>query len=201
MLFGCGKTPDVPPAPSAAPPLVSGIDIQYFDPSVRPQEDFYKHINGKWLADTEIPPDKGSYGTFMKLSDDSEAKLHAIIEDLQKSVDPGDPDQQKIADLYSSFMDEPTLESLGIRPLSGEFAKIDALKDKKEITGLIAHFNEIGVAAPFSPGASGRQGFHPICLRPRAGRSWDARSRLLPAERRQDEAGSHALRRNTSKRC
>ncbi len=151
MLFGCGKTPDVPPAPSAAPPLVSGIDIQYFDPSVRPQEDFYKHINGKWLADTEIPPDKGSYGTFMKLRDDSEAKLHAIIEDLQKSVDPGDPDQQKIADLYSSFMDEPTLESLGIKPLSGEFAKIDALKDKKEITGLIAHFNEIGVAAPFSP--------------------------------------------------
>jgi predicted metalloendopeptidase len=151
MLFGCGKAPEVPPAPSAAPPLVSGIDIQYFDPSVRPQEDFYKHINGKWLADTEIPPDKGSYGTFMKLRDDSEAKLHAIIEDLQKSVDPADPDQQKIADLYFSFMDEPTLESLGTKPLSGEFAKIDALKDKKEITGLIAHFNEIGVAAPFSP--------------------------------------------------
>jgi len=151
MLFGCGKAPELPPAPSAAPPLVSGIDIQYFDPSVRPQEDFYKHINGKWLADTEIPPDKGSYGTFMKLRDDSEAKLHAIIEDLQKSVDPADPDQQKIADLYFSFMDEPTLESLGTKPLSGEFAKIDALKDKKEITGLIAHFNEIGVAAPFSP--------------------------------------------------
>ena len=150
MLFGCGKAPEVPPAPTA-PALVSGIDIQYFDASVRPQADFYKHINGKWLADTEIPPDKGSYGTFMKLRDVSEAKLHAIIDDLQKSVDPNDPNQQKIADLYFSFMDEPALESLGIKPLSGEFAKIDALKDKKEIAGLIAHFNEIGVAAPFSP--------------------------------------------------
>ena len=151
VLFGCSKAPEVPPAPSAAPALVSGIDIQYFDASVRPQDDFYKHINGKWLADTEIPPDKGSYGTFMKLRDDSEAKLHAIIDDLQKSVDPSDPNQQKIADLYFSFMDEPALESLGIKPLSGEFAKIDALKDKKELAGLIAHFNEIGVAAPFSP--------------------------------------------------
>jgi putative endopeptidase len=151
VLFGCGKAPEVPPAPGAAPALVSGIDIQYFDASVRPQDDFYKHINGKWLADTEIPPDKGSYGTFMKLRDDSEAKLHAIIDDLQKSVGPSDPNQQKIADLYFSFMDEPALESLGIKPLSGEFAKIDALRDKKEIAGLIAHFNEIGVAAPFSP--------------------------------------------------
>src|SRR5580704_8246336 len=150
MLFGCGKGPEVPAAPTA-PALVSGIDIQFFDASVPPQDDFYKHINGKWLADTEIPPDKGSYGSFMKLRDDSEAKLHAIIDDLQKSVDPSDPDQQKIADLYFSFMDEPALESLGIKPLSGEFSKIDALKDKKEIAGLIAHFNEIGVAAPFSP--------------------------------------------------
>ena len=143
MLFGCSKTPEVPPAPSAPPPLVSGIDLQYFDASVRPQDDFYKHINGKWLADTEIPPDKGSYGTFMQLRDDSEAKLRTIIDDLQKSVDPSDPNQQKIADLYFSFMDEPTLESLGIKPLAGEYAKIDALKDKKEIAGLIAHFNEI----------------------------------------------------------
>ena len=49
----------------------------------------------------------------MKLRDDSEAKLHAIIDGLQKSVDAADPDQQKIADLYFSFMDEPTLESSG----------------------------------------------------------------------------------------
>jgi len=151
ILLGCSGPREVTPAPGAAPVLVSGIDIQYFDASVRPQDDFYKHINGKWLADTEIPPDKGSYSTLMKLRDDSEAKLHIIIDDLQKSVDPSDPNQQKIADLYSSFMDEPTLEALGLKPLAGEFAKISALKHKKEIAGLIAHFNEIGVTAPYSP--------------------------------------------------
>jgi len=150
MLFGCGKGPEVQ-APSAAPALLSGIAVQYFDPAARPQDDFYKHINGKWLADTEIPPDKGSYGTFMMLRDEAEAKLHTIIDDLQKSVDASDPDQQKIADLYASFMDERALDGLGIKPLAGEFAKIDALKDKKEIAGLIAHLNEISVTAPFSP--------------------------------------------------
>jgi len=150
ILCGCGKAPEAPPASNAAPPLKSGIEIQYIDASVRPQDDFYKHINGKWLATTEIPPDKGRYGTFIQLRDEAEAKLHSIIDGLQKSVDPSDPDQQTIADLYFSFMDEPTLESLGTKPLDDEFAKIEAIKDKKEIAGLIAHFNEIGVAAPYN---------------------------------------------------
>jgi putative endopeptidase len=151
MLFGCAKSPEAPPATSAALPLTSGIDIQYFDPSVRSQDDFYKHINGKWLAETEIPPDKGGYGTFSKLSDESEAQLRSIIDGLQKSVDPGDPNQQKIADLYFSFMNEATLDSLGIKSLAGEFSRIDAVKDKKELVGLIAHLNEIGVTTPYSP--------------------------------------------------
>jgi putative endopeptidase len=150
MLYGCAKAPEAPPANAPTMPS-SGIEIQYFDGAVRAQDDFYKHINGKWLKDTQIPPDKGTYGTFYQLRDDSEAKLHAIIDGLQKSVDPSDPNQQKIANLYFSFMDEPALESLGIKPLDAEFATIDALKDKKEIAGLIAHLNEIGVSAPYSP--------------------------------------------------
>jgi predicted metalloendopeptidase len=156
LVVGCGKPPEAPPpAPVAAPappPLSSGIDVQYIDDSVRAQDDFYKHINGKWLATTEIPADKGRYGSFDKLADDSQAQLRGIVEDLQKSADPKDPDQQKVADLYGTFMDEPALEALGLKPLDAEFARIDALKDKKEIAGLIGHLNQIGVAAPYSPG-------------------------------------------------
>ena len=107
-VCGCGS----PPPQTPVPVVKSGIEVQYIDNAVRPQDDFYKHINGKWLTETAIPPDKGSYGTFMKLRDDAEANLHTIIDGLQKSVDPTDPNQQKIADLYSSFMDEPQLETL-----------------------------------------------------------------------------------------
>jgi len=155
LVAGCSKPPEAPQteaAAPAAPALVSGIDLQYIDDSVRPQDDFYKHVNGKWLATTEIPADKGRYGSFDLLVDNSQAQLRGIVEDLQKSADPKDPDQQKIADLYSTFMDEPALEQLGLKPLDAEFAKIDALKDKKEIAGLVAHLNQIGVAAPYTPG-------------------------------------------------
>jgi len=153
FVVGCSKAPEAPrqAAAPAAPALISGIDVQYVDDSVRPQDDFFKHINGKWLATTEIPADKASYGSFDKLFDDSEAQLRSIVESLQKSTAATDADQQRIADLYASFMDEPRLEGLGLKPLEMEFAKIDALNDKKQIAGVIAHFNQIGVTAPYTP--------------------------------------------------
>ena len=131
--------------------LVSGIDTQYIDDSVRAQDDFYRHVNGNWLASTEIPADKGRYGAFDKLADDADDQLRGIVEELLISVDATDPDQQKIADLYASFMDDAALEQLGLKPLDAEFAKIDALRDKTEIPSLIAHFNRIGIAAPYTP--------------------------------------------------
>src|SRR5580692_4989279 len=66
-----------------APALISGIDIQYIDDSVRAQDDFYQHVNGKWLASTVIPPDKGRYGSFDKLTDDAQDQLRSIVEGLQ----------------------------------------------------------------------------------------------------------------------
>jgi putative endopeptidase len=151
LMAACGKAPDTAAPQPSAPALISGIDIKYVDDSVRAQDNFYQHINGKWLASTEIPPDKGAYDSFDKLYDDSQVQLRSIVERLQKSADPSDPDQQKIADLYSSFVNEAAAESAGLQPLDAEFARIDALKDKKEIAAEIAHLGVIGVGAPFSP--------------------------------------------------
>jgi putative endopeptidase len=152
FVASCGTQPETPkPAAPATRVPVSGINLQYVDDSVRAQDDFYQHVNGKWLASTEIPPDKGSYDPWDQLEDEAKEQLRGIIEGLQKSVDTADPDQQKIADLYSGFMDEAALENAGLRPLDAEFLKIDRIEDKKEIPSLIAHFNQIGVPAPYTP--------------------------------------------------
>ncbi len=150
VITGCSKTAPPPPPPTPPAPI-AGIEMQYIDHSVRPQDDFYRYVNGKWLDLTEIPPDKGRYGAFDKLQDDSQDQLRGIIEGLQASTAPKDPEQQKIADLYASFMDEAALQQLGLKPLDAELARIDALKDKADIPALIAHFNEIGVTAPYTP--------------------------------------------------
>jgi predicted metalloendopeptidase len=130
---------------------VSGIDVNYIDASVRPQDDFFVHLNGGWLKSTEIPAEKSSWGTFAKLRDDVLPELRGIIEtaEADKTRKAGS-DTQKIGDLYASFMDEQKLESLGIKPLTGELNAIRAIKDKKGFPLLVARLSRIGVTTPYS---------------------------------------------------
>ncbi|MES2742306.1 MAG: M13-type metalloendopeptidase [Pseudomonadota bacterium] len=138
-------------APAGA--LVSGIAIEYADPAVRAQDDFFLHTNGKWLAATEIPADKSSWGSFAKLRDDTQPQLRAIIEAAASSPDrAAGSDTQKIGDLYASFMDEKKLEELGLRPLTADLAQIAALQDKKQLPAMIAQFNQRSVTAPYDFG-------------------------------------------------
>jgi len=144
LAAGCAATPPVH--------LTSGVDPADFDQAVRPQDDLYEHVNGGWMARHPIPPDKAWYGVFIKVRDDTLAELRKIVEGL--AADPAaarDEDARKIRDLYASFMDERRLDALGLEPLAPELARIAAISGKDQLPELIAHFNEIGVGAPFRP--------------------------------------------------
>ena len=135
-------------APAAAGAPVSGIETQYIDPSVRAQDDFFAHVNGKWLKANEIPADKSSWGTFAKLRDDTQPQVRAIIESAQADKRAG-PDARKIGSLYASYMNEAKREQLGYKPLNGELAKIRGLKDKKAVPAMVAHLSKLGVSTPY----------------------------------------------------
>jgi len=137
--------------PAATPALRSGIETQYFDHGVRPQDDFYEYVNGKWLASIDIPPDRPAYGTATKLFDDAQRQLREIIEEAAKNpnLDPGS-DESKIGTLYNSFVDEARIEDLGSKPLASELARIDALKSKRDVPALIAHLQQLDVTVPYA---------------------------------------------------
>jgi putative endopeptidase len=149
LVFAAGAINGAAAVDSSAPgaPMLSGIDLQYVDQSVRPQDDLYRHLNGKWLDSFQIPPDKGTYGSFTYLDDLTQEQLRGIIDGLAGNADA---EARKIADLYASFMDEGRLESLRISPLRSEFAAIDAVSGKNGIPPLIAHLNRIGAVAPYA---------------------------------------------------
>jgi putative endopeptidase len=138
------------PSGSAAP--VSGIDLQYVDTSVRVQDDPNRYLNGKWLASTQIPDDKPSFGTFNKVYDDAQDQLKLIVDAAAGDTrSPAGSDQGRIRDLYHSFMDESRLEKLGSRPLSQELNGIAALNSTAGMPALLAHLQRIGVETPFTP--------------------------------------------------
>nr|WP_223826919.1 M13-type metalloendopeptidase [Undibacterium aquatile] len=147
MIAGAASTSAAEPAKVAS--LQSGIDVQYNDKSVKPQEDFYRHVNGTWLKNAQIPSDRSSAGAFMDLREAVVPRLHAIIDALAKAKNASGSDAQKISDLYASFMDTKSIEAAGLKPLQADFAKIDALTDKKQIPVLMAWLNRISVTAPY----------------------------------------------------
>nr|WP_311197409.1 M13 family metallopeptidase [Rugamonas brunnea] len=138
-------------AEPATAALRSGIDVQYIDSAVRPQDDFFRYLNGKWLQNTEIPADKASWGSFIQLREATLPQLRGLIEAAQQDKAGRKPgsEAQKIADLYASYMDEQKLDALGIKPLAGELNRIRSIKDKKALPALIAHLDAIGVATPY----------------------------------------------------
>ena len=155
-LAGCAthQSP-VKPSGAVAPTVSSGIDLQYVDSSVRPQDDAYQYLNGKWLRTYQLPRDRGAVGSFTAVEDTTEEQLRAIVESLPSATAPGatagngDPDAEKLADLYASFLNEGQIEMLGLKPLQAELAAIDAIKDMNGLPALVAHMNALGAGAPY----------------------------------------------------
>jgi predicted metalloendopeptidase len=145
-----GPVAGTTPGPTAGPTtLASGVDTEYVDAAVRPQDDTYRHLNGKWLDTFQIPPDRGIYVSFTQVADRTDDQLHELVDGLAGATADTDPDARKLADVYASFMDEAKLESLALQPLMPDFAAVDAMKSKKDIPALIAHLNQSGADAPY----------------------------------------------------
>ena len=127
-----------------------GIDTTNFDRSVRPQDDFFRFVNGGWLKRTEIPQDAASWGAFNELREGSRTALHTILDSaLATNPKPGS-ELRKVRDLYRSFMDSARVEALGATPLQPELKVIAAVKSAKQLPAAFAHFAKIGVQVPVS---------------------------------------------------
>ncbi|MCD6026317.1 MAG: family peptidase [Solimicrobium sp.] len=131
--------------------LVSGIDQKHNDPAIRVQDDFYRHVNGTWLKNTEIPADKSRWGAFNILADKVLQQMHEITIGLSSDKKiAGDSDEQKIRDAYESFMDTKAISALGLKPLDGIFRKVDNVSSKDQLPELIAYFNRVDITAPYN---------------------------------------------------
>ena len=126
-----------------------GIQTQWMDETVEPGDDFYRFVNGDWLASTEIPDDKTRIGAFITLRDLSEERLHGILEDLANSQQPETLDEQRIAAAYRAFMDEDAIEAAGLAPAWPYLSRIYSIET---LDDLVKVFATPGFASPLGLG-------------------------------------------------
>ena len=135
-----------------APPQKSGIDKSFVDSSVRPQDDLFRHVNGKWLKEVPIPADRSVDGAFYKLRDQSEANLRTIIEQSTQASGSASSDARKVGDLFASFMNEDKIEALGLTAIKADLDMIQAISDKPGLIRAFATLGKMGADIPFGMG-------------------------------------------------
>ena len=141
-------------------PLPSGIPIDELDSGIRPQDNLFRHVNGRWLARTEIPADRARYGTFQILAEEAEKAVREIVEGAASA--PAGSDERKSGDLYASFMDADRAELLGSQPMSQALAAAQAVSSVPELTETLGGLEQLGMpgslpdpcrARPWQPAA------------------------------------------------
>ncbi|WP_396925044.1 M13 family metallopeptidase [Mycolicibacterium sp.] len=122
--------------------LRSGIDLSHVEAEVRPQDDLFGHVNGRWLTEYTIPGDRATDGAFRTLYDRAEEQVRELITSASGARGT---DEQRIGDLYASFLDEDAVERRGVQPLLDEMARIDAAADPAALAAVIGGLQRTGV--------------------------------------------------------
>jgi putative endopeptidase len=123
--------------------LPSGITTDEIDPGIRPQDDLFRHVNGRWLARTEIPADRAGYGTFQILAEEAEKAVREIVERAASA--PAGSEERKFGDLYASFMVADRAELLGSQPISEALAAARAVRSIPELLETLGRLERVGV--------------------------------------------------------
>jgi putative endopeptidase len=115
---------------------------------IRPQDDFWRWVNGRWLDSTEIPPDWPSYGTTEWLYDHTNAQLLNLIEDAAAGRADQTPSTALVGALFSSFMNEAVVDAGAADGLAGVVAYVEQVRGARDLPHAFAQALRLGVAIP-----------------------------------------------------
>jgi predicted metalloendopeptidase len=133
MVLAVGSPPRTLPAQTRQAARSPGIDVAGMDRSVKPGDDFFAYANGTWLSETEIPPDRSSYGAGSILGELTDRRVADLIQEVAKASGAAGSERRKIGDFYAGFMDTTAIEGAGLRPLKPTLDSIAAIPDRKAL--------------------------------------------------------------------
>lgn len=129
-------------------PLASGVESTGMNLNIAPQDDFFQYANGAWLASTEIPADKSTWGSFSLLREQAKHDIQAIVTQLPPAA-TANPSQKTIANFYKAFMDEERIEQLGLMPIQKQLTELGNIETHRQLGTAFARASTMGYSSPF----------------------------------------------------
>lgn len=130
------ETRAIPQHPDGSEIGTFGVDLQAFDAAVDPGDDFYRYVNGGWLATFKIPDGRSSYSAATHLADQSRARMDALYRSLASARLRAGSIGQKIRDLHESYLDRAAINARGLTPAAADLAAIDAVASLEDFYAL-----------------------------------------------------------------
>ena len=130
-------------------PVPPRFSVENMDRSADPRTDFARFAYGKWLENNPIPADKSRWGGFDELAQYNWQALKQILESVSAAQNQEGSPAAKVAGLYLSAINTNRINSLGLKPLEADLARIDAIKNREDLAHALAYFHNHGVSGVF----------------------------------------------------
>jgi len=129
LLASCDK-----PEASDAESKREFVDVAGIDPSIKPGDNFFMHVNGRWYDTARIADDQVGVGSYSFLNIPQRQLLENILEEVSAGTHPAGSNEQKVGDFYASGMDTEMINARGYQPIQPVLDEIEAIQD---IPGLL----------------------------------------------------------------
>ena len=119
------------------------FDVHDLDWSIRPADNFFLFVNGRWLNKTSIPPSQTIVGGIFQTKHENNVKLKIILDDLLRNEDPRHPYparsvHQQLADFYRAGLDTEAIEQTGLEPLRETLLELEQVSTYQELLVFVA---------------------------------------------------------------
>lgn len=109
--------------------MAQKVHITDIDTSVKPGDDFFMFVNGKWYNSVEIPSTQTGVGSYSFLNFPQRVRMQGILDSVSAAKNPAGSIEQKVGDFYASGLDVATINKRGYEPIKPLLKRIDGIKD------------------------------------------------------------------------
>ncbi len=125
-------------------PKKAFVDVAGIDTSIKPGDNFFRYVNGKWYDTAKIAAEQVGVGSYMFLNIPQKKLLQSILDSVSKSNNAMGSIEQKVGDFYASGMDTTTINQRGLDAIRTTLERIDAISDISSLMKFVAEEVKVG---------------------------------------------------------
>ena len=114
------------------------VDVAGLAPEIKPGDNFFRYVNGKWYDTVRIANDQSGVGSYSFLNIPQKQLLQHILDSVSKTKNTMGSVEQKVGDFYASGMDLKTINHRGYEPIKQILGRIDAIKNIPALLKFVA---------------------------------------------------------------